>query len=298
MGPSPAVSPDGKVMVTVLENGVRYWNLRTFKPITPAIKYKSKVYGLKFSADGKWFFCRNRAGLTVRDPKTGKLLAGPFATVVHGNSSIYSATTQKLATFENKSRKDDVWSSEAVIRSGKAWSKERRIKLDGHVREAHWVDDSHLLIVGDHRVPGRRATYGRKLVYLVSLAMPAKVTTLVRDIWIPAVRVAPDRKHIIIHSREETICWKVGNEKPAWSKFEKAHSYFGNGNWFLLQEGTTSVVYSLSSGKELWRREGVERARVQGANIWLCRKNGNRSLGRHREKNSDADRCCSRFKTP
>ena len=275
-GPNPAISPDGRIMATQTNDSLRLWDLRTLKAISPEVEHVW-VRNMKFSSDGRWLFTRRRRELKILEPKTGKLVGGPFRHDLINDRFSYSAKGRRLATFENNDKKAATWKSAAVIRSGKNWSKSRRVELVGHAREANWIDDTHLLVVADNKRPGQRPpfTYGRKVVYLVSLATHTPVVqTRLRHTWISSARVAPDRKHFITTTRDGTSCWTLREEKPSWDKPGKYRVSFGDGDWVLLHRERTATLCSLATGKELWRREHVVASRLQGSDIWLCGEKG------------------------
>jgi WD40 repeat protein len=267
----PAVSPDGKVMVTRSElDHLQFWDIRTRKPITKAIKQPGIVYGMEFSSDGKWLFAKFPKHLTIWESVTGKLAAGPLRHDIY--SYAHWTKNNQLVTLENNDRNAEVWRSQLVIRSVDGFAEIRRIALEGHAREASWVDDSHVLVVADNKMPGDKGpySYGRKLIYLVSLAADApQVATLMRRDWISNVHVAPDGGYFIICTREETSCWKVGQAKPVGVQPGNHLVYVGDKDWVVLHNGP-AIAHSLADGKELWRKEPVGIARVIGANIWTC----------------------------
>ena len=276
--PIPAVSPDGEVMATRSKlDHVQFWNLKTFKPIAPATAARDIVWSMTFSADGKWLFSLNaRRELNVWDPRTGKQVAGPFRQDSGVYDTIYSPKAQQLVTAENGKAKDAAWRSEAIIRSGKDWGIVQRVKLAGFIRDVKWIDDTHLLIVGE-KTPeldgeGRATSAGRNLLHVVTLnGEKSEVQTLVsgRE-WIGFVAVAPDGKHFITSiTGRGTSCWKLGEAKPVWTKPAARRAQFGDGDWVLLTYEGTAVVFSLVDGKELWRQDGTEDARAQGSDVWV-----------------------------
>ena len=270
----PAVSPDGKVMVTRSKlDHLRFWDIETRQPITPEIKQAGTVYGMAFSSDGKWLFCKTHKQLTIWESDTGKLAAGPLSHNIY--SFAYSRNNNQLVTLQNNDEQEDVWRSELVIRSDDRFAEVGRLALEGHARQASWVDESHLLVVADNKMPGDEGpySYGRKLIYLVSLAPDnPQVSTLMRRNWISNVHVAPDGGYFIIRTRQETSCWKVGQPKPVWSQPGNHLVYFGDNDWVLLHDGPV-IAYSLSSGNQIWRTEPVGIVRVIGSHIWTCNEN-------------------------
>jgi WD40 repeat protein len=276
-GPIPAISPDGRIMATQTSDSLRLWDLQTLTAISPKLEHEWG-WDMEFSSDGKWLFIRGRRELKILNSKTGKLVAGPFRHDLIDGRFVYSASNQQLATFENNDGKEGDWKSVAVIRSGKkTWTGVRRVELAGHTREANWIDNKHLLVVADQRRPGQKPpfSYGRKLVYSVSLAMDKpEVRTLKRHGWISSAVVAPDGKHVITTTGEGTDCWKPGEEKPVWTKHVKYRVTFSDQPWVLLHGERSAIVCSLASGQELWRKDDVLTSRLQGSHVWLCRKTG------------------------
>ncbi len=148
-------------------------------------------------------------------------------------------------TIKTGGAKDAEWRSGAVVRSGKDWEAIQRVKLDGLARELAWAGDSHVLVVADGKPKldenGRPTTAGRNLLHVVALTgQKAEVRTPLRDgWWINPVRVAPDGKHFIpCVSVGETGCWKLGGEKPLWSKPGKHGAHFGDGDWVVQTDGS------------------------------------------------------------
>ena len=86
--------------------------------------------------------------------KPATLVAGPLRHDVY--SFAYSPKNNQVVTFQNNAKEEEVWRSELVIRSGKAFAAVTRVQLDGHAREAMWIGDTHLLVVGDNKAPGDR----------------------------------------------------------------------------------------------------------------------------------------------
>lgn len=276
--PLPAVSPDGQVMATRSKlDHVQFWDIKTSMAIAPAIAMRGIVWTMEFSADRRWLFSvSSPRELHIWDGKTGKQVAGPFRHDVYGGDSIYSSNKQQVVTVENTRDKDGEGKSEAIIRSTKDWSVVQRVKLTGHAREVKWIDDNHLLVVGDERTKpdaqGRPASFGRNVLYVVKLdGDKSEVQTILRNVpWIPFVAVPPGGKHIIAGTTGgETTCWKLGEPKPIWSKFGGRTVQMSSGDWVLLTGNGKAIMHSLDDGKELWRQENIEDAKVQGPDIWI-----------------------------
>jgi len=106
--PLPAISPDGEVMVTRSElKQLQFWDLKTHKPITPAIAQRGIVWSMEFSVDGKWLFSDNSPNeLNVWDARTGKLVAGPFRHDAAVDPTMYTPGAQQLVTVENSNQKE------------------------------------------------------------------------------------------------------------------------------------------------------------------------------------------------
>lgn len=274
--PLPAVSPDGEVMATRSKlDHVQFWNPKTGTPVAPATALRGIVWAMEFSADGKWLLSGDASGeLNVWDPKTGKRVAGPFRHDAATGAANYSPGSQRLATAENSREKGAARRGEVVVRSGKDWGVVRRVKVDGHIREVNWIDDAHLLIVGDDTPldpSGRPTAVGRNLLHVVALGgEKPEVRTVVRGTaWIGHAAAAPDGKHFVASAtREGTSCWKLGEPKPIWTKPAAQRTQFGD-DWVLLTYKGGAVVCSLADGKELWRQDGVEDARAQGSDVWV-----------------------------
>jgi RNA polymerase sigma factor (sigma-70 family) len=276
--PIPVVSPDGEVMVTRSKlDHLQFWELKTRKPIAPEIAQRGIVWKMEFSVDGKWLFSNSSPGeLIVCDSKAGKRVAGPFRHDSVFDATSYFPKTQQLVTIEKGREKDADWQSEAVIRSGKDWDVVQRVKLAGLIREVIWIDDTHLLVLSDEKTEpdeqGRLTSAGRNLLQVVALnGGKSEVETIVRGAaWNNWIGVAPDGKHFIANTYTGgTSCWKLGEPKPIWAKPSAKRVQFGDGDWALLTNKEEAIVYSLVDGKELWRQEKIEDARVQGSDIWV-----------------------------
>lgn len=266
----PAVSPDGKIMVTRSQlNHLQFWNIETRQPITEEIEQRGLVSSMRFSADGKWFFSRASGGLSVRDPGTGDLVVGDMR---HDHYSYaYSTDTEQLITVENSRDEEDKWRSALVIRGGKTFAERRRIELDGQAQNVAWIDKSHFLVVG--RKPDLPySSNERETLYLVTLTdNEPDVRALLQYNWIRDVVVAPNRQHFIARTRERTICWKLGDQKPVWTKRGDHLFAYGDRGWVLFHRDNGPVVaYSLADGSELWRSEDVRLSKVFGSKIWTC----------------------------
>ena len=62
----PAVSEDGKLLATQTDVGkFRLWNLKTQKPLSPAIEAGTLFFRLAFSPDGKWLFTEDKSGWCI-----------------------------------------------------------------------------------------------------------------------------------------------------------------------------------------------------------------------------------------
>lgn len=268
----PAVSPNGEVLVTRSQlDHLRFWNIGSRQPITPERRQSGIVYGLWFSDDSKLFFSKTGKDLTVWKAGTGELIAGPFRHAIYND--MYLPTNGKLVTFETNSTKATEWKTELIVRGGETFAEVERFTLSGRAREAHWIDEQHLLVVADYRNAGESGpfTYRKRLVYLVRLMTNQPIVRkLWRQDWIRGATVAPDRKHFVVRSRDETRCWKLGVEAPVWSKPRDPQVYFGDQDWLLLRDQTVTVC-SVTDGKPLWSKNDVEICRVSGPNIWLCK---------------------------
>ena len=262
----PAVSPDGKVMVTRSQlDHLQFWNIETRQPITEEIKQPGLVSSMRFSADGKWFFSRARGGLSIRDPRTGDLVVADIRHDASGYA--YVSASKQLLTVQNDHDDESGWHSELVIRGGKAFAERRRIEMDGQTQKAAWIDKSHILVVG--RNPDLRSNE-RETLYVVTLSdNKTDVRTLLHYNWIREAVVAPDRTHFVVRTREETSCWKVGGREPVWTRTGDHLVSFGDRDWVLFHNGP-AVAYSLADGSELWRGEDVRLCKVFGSKIWTC----------------------------
>ena len=77
----PVVSPRGDILATrPTINELQFWDLKTLKPLMDPIQQPGRVSRISFSSDGKYFRVYAGDRLSILDPRTGKMLAGPFQT--------------------------------------------------------------------------------------------------------------------------------------------------------------------------------------------------------------------------
>jgi len=252
----PAVSPDGKVLVTRPEmNSLRFWNLETRKSIGPEHVHQGMVSMLQFSADNKWGF--SRAGsLSVWDPKTGEQVAGPIRNDIY--TTAYLPERQHLVTFTHDN-KDPFSKSKVEIRSGTShWATVRQFDLPGQARDAEWIDPDRLLVLATE--------LGKKyntVAFVVHLAQDtATFDVLFRtDDRIHDFTLSEDRHHLVTISTEKVSCWKMGVTKPKWEsrwsgKYWQKHVFGTNPHWVLAHgRGDDAIAYSIEDGSELWRKK-------------------------------------------
>ena len=275
-GPNPAVSPDGRIMVTQTSNTLWRWDLQTLKATGPELEH-DWCWDLAFSSDGKWLFTQSDRQARIRSARTGEPVAGPFRHDLMAGGFAYEAGSQRLATFENNSEEDAVWSSAAVIRSGQDWSDTQRIELSGHTREARWIDGSHILVISDVKQPGEKSphTYDKNTVSLITLqGDKSEVQVVTRHPWIRNAAVAPDASHLIVTTRDWTSCWQLGETEPIWTKRAEYIVSPGDGAWVLLHRAETAAICSLATGDELRRWDNVVASRRDGSTVWLCSAKG------------------------
>lgn len=156
----------------------------------------------------------------------------------HEVSSFGCCTDAKrLLTVELRRDGKDRWRSELVIRGGEKFAEQRRIKLDGQVREVAWIDKSHFLVVGGN-LDLPPSSNERETLYLVALSdKKADVRSLRQYNWIREVVVAPDCQHFVARTREQTSCWKLGGAEPLWTKTGDHLVSFGDRDWVLFHNG-------------------------------------------------------------
>lgn len=275
-GPNPAVSPDGKIMVTQTSNTLRLWDLKTLKAAGPELEH-DWCWDLAFSSDGRWLFTRDKRDVKIRSARTGEPVAGPFRHDLIAGGFAYDASFQRLATFENNKEEDAVWNSTAVVRSGQDWSGTQRIELSGHTREARWIDGSHILVISDVKQPGEKSpySYDKNTVSLITLkGDKPEVQVVTRHRWIRNAAVASDAEHLIVTTRDWTSCWQLGKPKPIWTKTAEYIVSPGGGAWVLLHRAETAVICSLTTGEELRRWNNVVASRRDGSSVWLCSAKG------------------------
>ena len=267
----PAVSPSGNVMVTRSQlDHLQFWDIETREPITKEIKQAGNVYSMRFSSNGKWFFSRAGGKLTIWEPKTGTLVAGGLRQDIY--SFAYLSSTNQMVTVEAEKKGEAGWRSELVIRAGDRFAESRRIQLSARAIQAKWIDETHLLVIGDNDTWPTEPSDGKDFLYLVSLADKPEIQTLIRHAWIRDIEISPNGKHFIVRTRDETSCWQLGKQEPNWTQPGEHSVSFGDANWVLLHNGPL-IAYSPSDGRELWRTEHIAMFQVSGSNIWTCNAN-------------------------
>lgn len=292
----PAVSPSGKYMATRSKHKqLQFWNMRTQKPYSPRIYQGKNINAMAFSTDEKLLFSRAGDQLKVWNAETAKLIAGPIKN--SGYSIAYDSESKQLATFENNPRAEPILRSKAIIQtiSDNKLSVKHRVDMPAHVKYAYWVDSEHLLIVtGDKRGPDVKPpfAYVAGPVVLISLSGMTPTVSEYDGGWVVGVVIDPNGKYFLTRTYRDTTCYEIGQAKPRWVMPTSGPGWkhqikISSQGWFLAREtgGRTmtapggvrvkpvatapAIAYSLSSGKELWRRDDVDVMEIKENKIWI-----------------------------
>jgi len=272
----PAVSHDGKFLVTRNEmNSLQFWDLETGKSIGPEHVHDNEVSEIQFSADNKWCFCRAGWPLSIWNPKTGERLAGPIRNNIY--TTAYLPTRQHLVTFEHD-HKDPSSKSKVIIRSGKSdWSTVRQFELPGQARDAQWIDEDRLLVVGTEE-----GEEFKTVAFVVHLnhETPRFDVVFNSDYRIFDFAITKDRQHLVTISIGKVSCWRIGDAKPKWEnkwagKFWRKRVFGTDSDWVMAHaRGEDAIAYSIEDGAELWRKKDVIYANTDGDHILVTDKYG------------------------
>jgi len=271
----PAVSHDGKFLVTRNEmNSLQFWNLETGKSIGPEQLHDSMVSKIQFSVDDKWCFCR-AGSLSIWNPKTGERLAGPIRNNIY--TTAYLPKRQQLVTFEHD-HKDPSSKSKVIIRSGKSdWSTVRQFELPGQARDAQWIDEDRLLVVGTEE--GEKFKTVAFVVHL-NHETPRFDVVFNSDYRIFDFAITKDRQHLVTISIGKVSCWRIGDADPKWEnkwtgKFWRKRVFGTDSDWVMAHaRGEDAIAYSIEDGAELWRKKDVIYANTDGDHVLVTDKYG------------------------
>lgn len=271
----PAVSHDGKFLVTRNEmNRLQFWNLESRKSIGPEHVHDNEVSQIQFSADSKW--CFSVAGsVSLWNPMTGEQVAGPIRNDIY--TIAYLPTQQYLVTFEHN-RQDSNSKSKVIIRSGKSnWSTVRQFELPGQARDAQWIDEDRLLVVGTEE-----GEEFKTVAFVVHLnhETPRFDVVFNSDYRIFDFAITKDRQHLVTISIGKISCWRIGDAKPKWENkwsghFGRKNVFATDSDWVLAHaRGEDAIAYSIEDGTELWRKEEVIYANTDGDHVLVTDKYG------------------------
>ena len=271
----PAVSHDGKFLVTRNEmNSLQFWNLENGKSIGPEQVHDSMVSKLQFSVDDKWYF--SCAGpLSIWNPKTGERVAGPIRNNIY--TTAYLPAHQYLVTFEHD-RKDPSSKSKVMIRSGTSdWSTVRQFELPGQARDAQWIDQDRLLVVGTE--VGEKYKTVAFVVHL-DQETPRFDVLYNRDYRIFDFAITRDRQHLVTISIGKISCWRLGDSKPKWEntwtgRHGRKRVFGSDSDWVMAHAtGEDAIAYSIEDGTELWRKKEVIFANTDGDYLLVADQEG------------------------
>ena len=280
----PVVSPRGDILATrPTFKELRFWDLKTLKPLTDPIKQPGTVSRISFSSDGKYFRVYAGDRLSILNPRTGERVAGPFQTgpfryypyspgagyARPRPRSAYEPSTERIVCFQNEG-KDTNLSCKAVVRSLNGKSEPVSFDLPVHAYQASWIDADHLLVQGGRKLETN--WYNSYPLLVVSLKGEApKVTEYHPDV--DHYGIAPDGQHVVATIRRgpvgRSVCWKVGQPEPLWTA-SGCFAGFGKDGWVLTHDrGRTATIRSVETGAALWERPEVVIARPKGQHVWL-----------------------------
>jgi WD40 repeat protein len=276
---APAVSHDGTRLVTRSQmKSLQFWNLKTQQSIGPEHEQNALVSKLQFTADSRWCFSKS-GSLFIWNPRTGKPAAGPITNNIYATA--YLPEKQYLATFEHD-WKNVLSQSRVTIRSGAAgWKTVRQLQLPGQAKDAEWIDEDRLLVVG--RQPGEKF---KTVAFIVHLDQEKPRFDLIvnSENRIFDYAISPDRRHLVTISMSKVSCWKIGDPSPKWEQpwsgsFWRKRVSCTDSNWVLAHaRGEDAIAYSIEDGTELWRKpeaiyantadDYILTAGTEGAEVW------------------------------
>ncbi len=280
----PVVSPRGDILATrPTINELQFWDLKTLKPLMDPIQQPGRVSRISFSSDGKYFRVYAGDRLSILDPRTGKMLAGPFQTgpfryypyspgIGYARPrprAAYEPATERIVCFQNKG-KDVSLSCTAVVRSLKDQSEPVSFEIPLHAYQSSWIDANHLLVQAGRQLETNWYNTYPLLVVSLNNEVP-KVTELHPNI--EHYGIAPDGRHVVATIRRglvgQSVCWQVGQPKPLWT-VPGFFAGFGKEGWVLTHDrGGTATIRSVESGAAIWEQPEVMVALAKGQHIWL-----------------------------
>ena len=280
----PVVSPRGDILATrPTINELQFWDLKTLKPLMDPIQQPGRVSRISFSSDGKYFRVYAGDRLSILDPRTGKMLAGPFQTgpfryypyspgIGYGRPrprAAYEPATERIVCFQNKG-KDTSLSCTADVRSLEGKSKAVSFEIPLHAYQSSWIDANHLLVQAGRQLETNWYNTYPLLVVSLKNEVP-KVTELHPNI--EHYGIAPDGRHVVATIRRglvgQSVCWQVGQPKPLWT-VPGFFAGFGKEGWVLTHDrGGTATIRSVESGAAIWEQPEVMVALAKGQHIWL-----------------------------
>ena len=271
----PAISPDGKFFVTRNSmKSLQFWNLATRMSIGPEHVHHNLVSMLQFSSDSKWCFTRS-GSLSIWNPMTGKQVAGPIRNNTY--TTPYLPALQYLVTFEHD-HKDPSSKSSVKIRSGTSdWSTIRQFVLPGQARNAEWIDQNRLLVVGTEE--GERF---KTVAFVVHLDHETPRFDVISnsEYQISDFTITKDRQHLITISNTKVSCWRIGDAEPKWEniwtgRFWRKKVHCTDSDWVIAHAtGEDAIAYSIEDGTELWRKEEVIYAQTDDSYLLVTDKKG------------------------
>ena len=280
----PVVSPRGDILATrPTINELQFWDLKTLKPLMDPIQQPGRVSRISFSSDGKYFRVYAGDRLSILDPRTGKMLAGPFQTgpfryypyspgIGYARPrprAAYEPATERIVCFQNKG-KDTSLSCTADVRSLEGKSKAVSFEIPLHAYQSSWIDANHLLVQAGRQLETNWYNTYPLLVVSLKNEVP-KVTELHPNI--EHYGIAPDGRHVVATIRRglvgQSVCWQVGQPKPLWT-VPGFFAGFGKEGWVLTHDrGGTATIRSVESGAAIWEQPEVMVALAKGQHIWL-----------------------------
>ena len=278
----PAVSPDGKILVTrPLLDHFQCWSLETLKPLGEPVSLGSPLSRMQFTRNSKHLCIHTEQGLSLWSPQTLQKAAGPLpdGPYIHGlmGKVAYEPTKDRIATVENSPAKvPGEFQSRVYVRSIKDEQVETVIDVPAHTICVLWADPNHLILSGGRRDDPEEVEgylYDTFPMFLVRLKDGVddapKPIELSEHIWYYPT-LTPDGQYVIGASYMETLCWKVGEEQPLWRVPGRAKVIQATSDCVLLHGfHKTAQALSVKTGKVLRKWHHVVRTQIHGDHLWL-----------------------------
>ena len=280
---NPAISPDGKFVVTrAKRTHIQLWNPATLKPLGDPIEAGGYVNRMHFTSDSKYLCVYAGAGLRLWDPRSERLIAGPFPDGPYPIGMIgmtaYDPVGDRVANIDNNDHSKPVDLESRVIvhsiRGDRAG--DRAITIPAHSRRVFWAGSNHLIVWGARKKSPEDVEgyfYETYPLFLIQLDGDSpKPIELAKHIY--DLVLTPDGRHVIGTSDKETVCWKVGQTKPLWRTAGRVKEIRPTNECVLLRGFYKTLrVRSVATGEVLqnWddKWDKGMATHLHGDRIWL-----------------------------